>query len=160
MASSSRVYRVADEIQRLIVNAIRKKIRDPRFQWVSITSVDVSKDLSFAKIYYTSLSESIDQKELAMAFNKAKGFFRSYLAKELNLRIVPELRFLFDDSLSYGAEMAKLIESARKADQALIKEEEKTDEVISTEPSKVSEKEETASEKEENLTKDKRKRLR
>ena len=51
MASSSRVYRVADEIQRLIVDALRRKVRDERFKWVSVTSVDVSKDLSYAKIY-------------------------------------------------------------------------------------------------------------
>ncbi|MCF6775601.1 30S ribosome-binding factor RbfA [Thiotrichales bacterium 19X7-9] len=147
MAGTSRVYRVADEIQRLIVTAIRKKIRNPKFQWVSITSVDVSKDLSYAKIYYTSLSETVSQTDLAEAFNKAKGFFRSYLAKELSLRIVPNLRFIYDDSLEYGSEMSKLIDSARKADEAFIDKSETLEND-----------EQTDSEKDDK--KDKRKRLR
>ncbi|MCF6764266.1 30S ribosome-binding factor RbfA [Thiotrichales bacterium 19S3-7] len=146
MAGSSRVYRVADEIQRLIVTAIRKKIRNPKFQWVSITSVDVSKDLSYAKVYYTSLSEDTSQTDLAEAFNKAKGFFRSYLAKELSLRIVPNLRFIYDDSLEYGSHMTQLIDSALEADEAFI--------------SKDDQSEETNESDQKDVPKDKRKRLR
>jgi ribosome-binding factor A len=123
MASSSRVYRVADEIQRLIVDALRRKVRDDRFKWVSVTSVDVSKDLSYAKIYYTSLSKEVSETDLSHAFNKARGFFRSYLAQELKLRIVPNLRFIFDDSLEYGQKMSDLIDQAKEADQAFIAQE-------------------------------------
>ncbi|MCF6768130.1 30S ribosome-binding factor RbfA [Thiotrichales bacterium 19S11-10] len=147
MASSSRIYRVADEIQRLIVDAIRRKIRDPKFQWVSISSVEVSKDLAYAKVYYTSLSEDVSEEDLKHAFNKARGFFRSHLAQELNLRIVPALRFIYDDSMEYGRKMSALIESARKDDQAII-DSENNDEQSQNE------------DKNNQETKDKRKRLR
>ena len=69
------------------------------------------------------MSKEVSENDLNHAFNKARGFFRSYLAQELKLRIVPNLRFIFDDSLEYGQKMSDLIDQAKEADQAFIDQE-------------------------------------
>ncbi|WP_116963596.1 30S ribosome-binding factor RbfA [Fastidiosibacter lacustris] len=123
MASSSRVARVADEIQKIIVSLLVTKVRDPRLKWVSITAVDVSKDLSYAKVFFSSLNKEVKPEDIVKAFKSATGFFRTSLAKELHLRVAPALCFFYDDSLIYGNKMNELIEKARKEDADFIKEE-------------------------------------
>ncbi|WP_119342882.1 30S ribosome-binding factor RbfA [Facilibium subflavum] len=120
MATTARVQRVADEIQKVIVALLAKKVRDPRLRWVSITGVDVSKDLSSAKVYFSSVDKDVQVNDLLKAFESAKGFFRSAVAKQINLRVAPSLRFIYDDSLAYGNKMADLIQKARKDDEKLI----------------------------------------
>lgn len=120
MASGARVQRVADELQKLIVMALRTKVRDPRFQWVSVTEVEVSKDLSYAKVYFSSIQPNADIAEIEKAFVKSSGFFRSFVAKEIRLRVAPQLRFIHDNSLAYGQEMSALIAQARAEDENFI----------------------------------------
>ena len=120
MATTARIYRVSDEIQKTVTKVLAKDISDPRLKWVSITGVDVSKDLSAAKIYYSSLSDEISAEELDRAFDKAKGLFRKYISKEIHLRITPSIRFIYDASLFYGNKMDKLITEARLDDKQTI----------------------------------------
>ncbi|WP_395946752.1 30S ribosome-binding factor RbfA [Caedibacter taeniospiralis] len=124
MATSSRVERVGDEIQKIIVSLLSIKIRDPRLQWISITGVEVSKDLSYAKVFFSSLNTEINPEQMIKAFDAAKGFFRSALARELRLRVAPDLRFFYDDSLAYGNKMNSLIEKARNEDAQFIQNDE------------------------------------
>jgi len=124
MATSSRVERVGDEIQKIIVSLLSIKIRDPRLQWISITGVEVSKDLSYAKVFFSSLNTEINPEQMVKAFDAAKGFFRSALARELRLRVAPDLRFFYDDSLAYGNKMNSLIEKARNEDAQFIQNDE------------------------------------
>lgn len=124
MATSSRVERVGDEIQKIIVSLLSTKIRDPRLQWISITCVEVSKDLSYAKVFFSSLNTEINPEQMIKAFDAAKGFFRSALARELRLRVAPDLRFFYDDSLAYGNKMNSLIEKARNEDAQFIQHDE------------------------------------
>ena len=121
MANSSRMQRVSDEIQKTLVNVLRKKIRDPRLTWVSITSVEVSKDLSSARVFYTSLSDQATPDDINKAFIKSLGFFKTCLAKEMALRITPSLKFIHDTSSEYGNKMDALIQKARTQDEDFIK---------------------------------------
>lgn len=128
MASNSRFERVGDEVQKIIVALLSTKVRDPRLQLVSITGVDVSKDLSYAKVFFSSLSTETHPTQVVKALDSAKGFFRTALAKELCLRVAPALLFFYDESLDYGNKMHSLIEKARQEDEKFIQQEENQNE--------------------------------
>lgn len=102
--------RINDEVQRELASILRD-VKDPRVSgaFVSITAVDVTPDLKFAKIYYSSLMG--DKKELAKGLRAASGYIRSQIAQRLNLRITPELTFIVDDSVAHGAHISKLLNS-------------------------------------------------
>ncbi len=91
--------------------SILRDVKDPRVSgaFVSVTAVDVTPDLKFAKIYYSSLMG--DKKELAKGLKAASGYIRSQIAQRLNLRITPELTFILDDSVAHGAHISKLLNS-------------------------------------------------
>ena len=133
---SSRAQRVADQMRREIATLIQMEVNDPIVGMVSITAVDVSKDLAYANIYVTvlnslsnngqadfdTLSEPSDLDKLEVAenikaLNKAAGFLRSLLAKRLRLRVVPKLKFHYDASVERGQQLSKLIDNALAADQ-------------------------------------------
>ena len=117
----ARTQRVADYLQRELAAVIQHQVRDPRVGMVSVTGVDVSRDLGHAKIYYTVLGSdsSEDAKESTEALNKAAGFLRSQLSRDSSMRSVPQLRFYFDSSVGRGRELEDLIQRATRADQAL-----------------------------------------
>lgn len=117
----SRTQRVADYLQRELAQQIQLELRDPRIGMVSITSVDVSRDLGYAKVYFTRLgSDSAEEaKEAAEVLNKAAGFLRTRLSKDSNMRSVPQLRFYFDSSVGRGREMEDLIRRAAESDREL-----------------------------------------
>ena len=133
---SARVQRVADQIQRELASLIQIEVNDPRIGMVSVTDVEVSRDLAHAKIYATvlntmtddlqvnesTLSEPGDLDKLEIeeninALNKAAGYLRSLLAKRLSTRSVPKLRFYYDGSIERGQQLSSLIDSALAADQ-------------------------------------------
>ncbi len=111
-----RSRRIEDQIQRVLSDVMRSSLRDPRFAGVFITSVRVSRDLSVAKIYYSTLQAEGEPVDLDDAFHSAMGFLRSKLAKELTVRRVPELRFERDDTTSNALAMDRLIRDARARD--------------------------------------------
>jgi ribosome-binding factor A len=117
----SRTQRVADYIQRELAALIQHEVRDPRVGMVSITGVNVSRDLGHAKIYYTSLDSetSDDAAECTEALNRAAGFLRSQLSRDSSMRSVPQLRFYFDTSVGRGRDMENLIRRAADADREL-----------------------------------------
>ena len=115
----SRTQRVADYLQRELAMLIQREVRDPRVGMVSITGVDVSRDLGHARVYYTVLGSdsSEDAAVSTAALNKAAGFLRSQIARESTMRSVPQLKFYFDSSVSRGRELEDLIQRAAKADR-------------------------------------------
>lgn len=125
MAAEGRVQRVASELQKVISLLLRTKIKDPKLARTTITEIDLSRDLSYAKVYYTCLVAE-DGAYIAKAFEKSKVFFRSSIAKSLNLRIVPNLKFIYDKSLDYGMEMEDKIQQALDADSKIIKQDDKS----------------------------------
>ena len=112
MSDYPRSHRVADFIQRELSGMIRTDFRDPRVSpMLTVASVEVSRDLSVAKVYY-SLLDPAERKETQAALKRASGFLRRRLAQEMQIRSVPELRFHYDDSAERGAAMSALIDRA------------------------------------------------
>jgi ribosome-binding factor A len=117
----ARTQRVADHLQRELAALIQHQVRDPRVGMVSVTGVDVSRDLGHARIYYTMLGSdsSEDAKESTEVLNKAAGFLRSQLSRDSSMRSVPQLRFYFDSSVGRGRDLEDLIQRATRADREL-----------------------------------------
>lgn len=117
----ARTQRVADYLQRELAALIQHEVRDPRIGMVSVTGVDVSRDLGHARVYYTvmGIDSSEDAKESTEALNKAAGFLRSQLSRGSNMRSVPQLRFYFDSSVGRGRDLEDLIRRASDADREL-----------------------------------------
>jgi ribosome-binding factor A len=116
MADNIRVQRIGDEIQRIVGNLLIAEVNDPRLKFLSITGVEVSRDLSYAKIFYSSAEESFDATQVKQALTKASGFFRKRIAEEVDLRIVPKLNFVHDNSIAEGQHISTLIDAALASD--------------------------------------------
>lgn len=118
MHENGRVLRIADFIRDEIAVIIQQEMRDPRVGMVSVNEVSVSKDLSWADVYVSSIdSATLDERvELIAVLNKASGYFRSELAKRHTMRTTPKPRFHYDEIVEEGPRMEALIESAIKSD--------------------------------------------
>ena len=108
--------RINDEMRREMMDILRK-VKDPRVQdaFVSVTAVDCTADLKYAKIYYSALRG--DEKELAKGLKAATRFIRRELAAGLNLRITPELTFVRDSSITYGAHISSILNTLDISDE-------------------------------------------
>ena len=102
--------RINDEIQKELAQILRE-VKDPRVSeaFISITAVDATPDLKYAKVYYSVLSG--DTKEIGRGLRSSAGFIRGQLARRLNLRMTPELTFEEDHSIAHGAHISKLLNS-------------------------------------------------
>ena len=107
--ASNRIGRIIEEIQRELSSLIRT-VKDPRVHGlVSITAVDTTLDLRYAKIFVSVLDKS-DVKEVVKGLRSAGGYLRRELGRSLQLRYTPELTFVADDSIAEGAHILELIE--------------------------------------------------
>lgn len=118
-----RTDRVADQIQRDLAVLIQQEIKDPRLGMVTVSHVKVSKDLGYADVYFTvmALGDQSEQDAIATALkilNQAAGFLRSELARGIKLRVMPQLRFHFDESVERGRHLHGLIEQAWRQETA------------------------------------------
>jgi len=102
---------------RTLSELLRFETKDPGLANVSLTAVDLSKDLSVAKVYFSLLNPDDDPQPAAEGLKRASGFLRSKLGSALMVRHVPELRWVHDDSIAHGAEIARLIDEATGADR-------------------------------------------
>lgn len=109
-----RAYRLAEEMKREISQIIREEIKDPRFNLVSVTRVEVSSDLRYAKVYISVLGSEEDQQKVDQAFKKAGGFIRTELASRIRVRHVPELAFKLDKSIEHGVRIATILEQVKE----------------------------------------------
>lgn len=113
---TKRTDRIEEMLQRKLAEIIPLEIRDPRLPaFVTITGVKVSSDLSYAKIYFTVLTEN--KKETVDILNHASGYLRSVLAQTSKLRTMPKFQFLYDESIDYGRHMTKLIDDANRDEE-------------------------------------------
>ena len=106
-----RPQRIGDLIQRELSDLLAREVRDPRVGMVTITSVDVSPDMSHAKVFFTLLDKS-DLASVQEGLTRAAGFLRSHLAKRVKLYSIPELRFQYDESIERADRLSRLIDSA------------------------------------------------
>ena len=116
--ASNRIGRINEEIQKELANLIRN-LKDPRVQdtLISITHVETTPDLRYAKVYVSFLQEDRAADALK-GLKSAGGFLRRELGQKLNLRYTPELVWELDDSITYGAKMLKLINSLEVKEDA------------------------------------------
>ena len=119
MADSGRDLRVADFIRDELASIISREMRDPRVGMVNVNEVKVSRDLSYADVYVSSLdADTAEAREaLVEVLNRAAGFFRSELAKRHRMRTTPRLRIHYDELMEEGPRLEALIDKAVKADQ-------------------------------------------
>jgi len=111
-----RSRRVEEQIQRLLVDLVRREVKDPRVGLVTITGVEVSRDLSHAKVFFLPFDAKRPVEEVRTALASAAGFLRIHLKKQLQIRHVPELRFVPDQSIDEAARLSALINSAVASD--------------------------------------------
>lgn len=115
----SRVDRVASQIRRELAEFIRLQVNDPRVRMVTLTDVEVARDYSHAKVFYTTLAESKmagANKQVQQGLERASGFLRSQLAHSMKLRVTPQLHFVYDPTVASGARLSLLIDRAVASD--------------------------------------------
>lgn len=110
-----RTRRVNDLLQKALAQMLLEDMSDDRFRLVTITSVVVSRDLSYAKVYVSMLiDDELKIKKTVQALNGAAKGMRYHLARAVKLRIVPELKFVYDESTAHGFRISSLIDEALK----------------------------------------------
>ena len=115
---SVKLGRINEEVLRTLSDIIRNEVKDPRISPItSITGVDVTNDLKQAKIYVSVLGEEKALSDTMEGLKSSTGFIRRQLARELNLRNTPELRFLPDASIAYGMRMSRMIDEVITQDE-------------------------------------------
>ena len=108
----SRLGRIADQIQKDLAGLIRTEVKDPRVGMITLTGAEISSDHHHAKVFFTTLGGPESVAKAASGLEHASGFLRSQLAKGLKLRIVPELHFVYDESVERGIRLSRLIDDA------------------------------------------------
>jgi ribosome-binding factor A len=110
--SAARLARIAEQIQRELSELIRTELRDPRVRLVTVTGVEITRDQSHAKVFFTSLGTAEDNVACGEGLDRAAGFLRAGLSHRLTTRTVPALAFVHDDSIERGVRLSKLIDDA------------------------------------------------
>ena len=124
-----RLYRVQSEIQRIISELLIEGLKDPRIdQMTSVSKVELSNDTSVATIYFSIYGSQKTKEDTLSALENAKGYIRSRLAKVLEIRQVPELRFKIDESVEYSIEIQKILNKLNLESEEKSNEEQKEDE--------------------------------
>ena len=116
--------RVAQELKKEVAVILQREVKDPRIGMVTVSDVEVSRDLAYAKIFVTFLFD-YDQEAIVQemkGLEKASPYIRSLVGKVMRLRIVPELRFIYDESLVEGMRMSNLVSNVIREDEAKHKE--------------------------------------
>lgn len=112
-----RKTRVGDEMRRVLADVIAKEVNDPRLpELLSITEVEMSKDLSHAKVYYSVMGDETQKENAAIVLSSAKGFLKREVGSRMKLRVIPEIVFKEDVSIDRGFEMDRLIDEVRAKD--------------------------------------------
>ncbi|WP_434311286.1 30S ribosome-binding factor RbfA [Hominifimenecus sp. rT4P-3] len=115
--NSIKNIRINGEVQKELSNIIRGEVKDPRIHpLTSVTSVLVAPDLKTCKAYISVLGDDAQAADTLAGLRSAEGFIRSQLARNLNLRNTPEIRFILDQSIAYGVEMSRKIDELTGGD--------------------------------------------
>ncbi len=105
-----KLERISDMLVEQISYIVNRRVKDKDIQFVTITECKVASDLSYAKVYFTVLDDS-KRMETLKALKNAKGFIRSELKDRVDIRYIPELEFVYDESIAYGQNIEKIIDS-------------------------------------------------
>jgi ribosome-binding factor A len=113
----SRSRRVGEQMQRLLGEILLREVKDPAIHGVSVTAVDVSRDLSHATVWFSLLDPAADPVPAGAALGRAAGLIRGKLGRAMYIRQVPALHFRHDESLERGSRLAELIDKAVASDR-------------------------------------------
>lgn len=113
----SRIDRISSQIQRELAQYIRQDVKDPRLGIVTVSAVEVTRDLAHAKVYVTTLDGMEKMVETLSILNGAAKHLRHLLGQNIKLRCLPQLHFLYDESVERGANLSALIDAAIKQDK-------------------------------------------
>jgi len=114
----ARTDRVGQQIQKEIATIIMRDVKDPRLSMTTVSAVEVTRDLAYAKVFVTFFDDDADKiKSSVEVLNEAEGYIRSLLAKRLRARIMPHLRFVYDKSMAEGVRMSSLVDEAVASDK-------------------------------------------
>ena len=110
----SRATRVADLLKEEISEMLCKEVKDPHIGFITITDVDLSKDLKHAQVFYTILGDEQQAEESADALSRVSSFIKKQLGKRLRMRYIPEIIFKYDHSLAYGTKIDNILDSLKE----------------------------------------------
>lgn len=123
----SRTRRIGEQIRRDLAALIRSEIGDPRVLMVSITGVEVSRDLAHAKVFVTFLGDAQTRADVMRLLAEHAAHLRQLLGREMRIRTVPRIVFTYDESIERGARLSSLIDAAVAADAARHRSDDETD---------------------------------
>lgn len=112
MKEFSRTQRVGEQIQRDLADIIRRELSIPDLGMLTVTGVDISPDLKYARVYVTVLGGNLSVKQTEKLLNNTAGQLRHHLSQRLTTRTTPRLQFVYDTSIEYGSHLSALIDSA------------------------------------------------
>ena len=116
---SIKIERINHSMMREISYILEREVKDKNIKFVTITDVKVTNDLSFAKVYFTVLNDEY-KKETLKALNQASGFIRTKLCDRIDIRHIPELQFIYDESIAYGKLIEDKITEIHKNDKGAL----------------------------------------
>lgn len=112
-----RTRRIGEQMQRELAALIRDGVKDPRVGMVTVSAVEVTRDLAHAKVFVTVLGDETAKRDTMTALASAAGFLRHELGQRMLTRTVPMLRFVYDESIEHGSRLSALIDAAVKSDK-------------------------------------------
>ena len=118
MKPFTRSDRVAGLLKQVLSDILQKKIKDPRLQMITITSIKMSRDLRLARIYFIISGDRKEIEETNQGLKNAIGYIKHALAREVDLRYIPDLKFYYDESFDYGSRIDKLLNSLNSDDRS------------------------------------------
>jgi len=114
----ARTDRVGQQIQKEIAVILMREIKDPRLSMTTVSAVEVTRDLAYAKVFVTFFNDNDDEIKASLeVLSEAEGYIRSLLGKRLRARIMPHLRFVYDKSMAEGVRMSALVDQAVASDK-------------------------------------------
>ena len=115
----ARTDRVGQQIQKEIAIILMREIKDPRLSMTTVSAVEVTRDLAYAKVFVTFFNDNAEEIKASLeVLADAEGYIRSLLGKRLRARIMPHLRFVYDSSMSEGVRMSALVDQAVASDKS------------------------------------------
>jgi len=111
-----RTRRIGEQMQRELAALIRDSVKDPRVGMVTVSAVEVTRDLAHAKVFVTVLGDEKARRDTMTALTSAAGFLRHGLGQRMLTRTVPQLRFVYDESIEHGTRLSALIDAAVASD--------------------------------------------
>ena len=111
-----RTRRIGEQLRRELAELIRAELRDPRLALISMTSIEVSRDLAYARIFVTLMGDPAERNERVAELNQAAPLLRRELGRRMRLRVIPKLEFRYDEIVEQGARLSALIDAAVASD--------------------------------------------